>query len=173
MKIIDNALPESTADFLEDMTTRFDFQWSYQVDREFASFAKPLYDYHTKKSIVDEANFIRFESIVNLLGEKSSIDKESYITRVRFGMNIPMPNEELHQAPIIDQRDKHTVVMYFVNDSTGDTYFFDNKLEVIDSVTPKKNRLVVFDGGIPHACSYPQSGQRITLNLNFNSQEVH
>ena len=173
MKIIDNVLPKSTADFVEDMTTRFDFQWSYQVDREFPSFVKPLYDYHNRQSIIDEANFVRFESIINLLGEKADIDKNSYITRVKFGMNVPMPFEDLYQAPHIDQDTKHTVVIYFVNDSTGDTYFFDDKLEVIDSVTPKKNRLVVFDGGISHACSYPQGGQRITFNLNFNSQEVH
>jgi len=179
MKIIDNALPESLADFVEDITTRFEFQWSYVDDssgniedgkRKFPAFAKPLYNYHDRNQIVDKDNFIRFEPIIQILGTVAEISKESYITRARFGMHIPDSSWDSYHGPHIDQRDKHTVVLYYVNDSSGDTYFFDEKLEVIDSVSPKKNRLIVFEGGTSHASSYPQSGQRITLNLNFNSQ---
>ena len=77
----------------------------------------------------------------------------------------------------------HTVVLFYVTDTDGDTYFFEDgddndplgysynsemEYKIIDRVTPKKNMMVVFDGLTTHASSYPTKGQRITINYNFN-----
>ena len=48
---------------------------------------------------------------------------------------------------------KSKVILYYVNDSDGDTLFFDNKdkLNIIKRVSPKKGRVVHFDNNKLHA----------------------
>lgn len=65
---------------------------------------------------------------------------------------------------------KPVVCLYYVNDSDGDTFFFDNNenLNVIERVTPKSGRMVVFDNDIFHASSPPvKSDARIVINTNL------
>ena len=61
----------------------------------------------------------------------------------------------------------HMVALYYVNDADGDTFFFDRNREVINRVTPKKGRMVVFDGLTLHASSMPSKDYRISLNLGY------
>ena len=70
----------------------------------------------------------------------------------------------------IDMNTPHIVFLYYINDSDGDTYFFDEtKKKIIKKVTPKKNRVAIFDGSIPHASSYPSSGARCVFNTNVEA----
>ena len=60
----------------------------------------------------------------------------------------------------------HKVFLFYINDSDGDTFFFNNK-EIFKRITPKKNRLVIFDGNIKHAGTHPiKSEKRIVLNID-------
>jgi ectoine hydroxylase-related dioxygenase (phytanoyl-CoA dioxygenase family) len=64
--------------------------------------------------------------------------------------------------------------VYYVNDSTGDTLIFDQRfghngpLTVRTRVTPKKGRLVVFDGSLLHAGNTPRTNAP-RVNINFNA----
>ena len=50
----------------------------------------------------------------------------------------------------------------------GDTYFYDKEHKIIDSVTPKENRAVLFDGSMLHSSSKPiKFPRRIVLNINL------
>jgi hypothetical protein len=54
--------------------------------------------------------------------------------------------------------------VYYVNDSDGDTIFKDSK----EKITPKANRLIIFDGSLLHTGSSPKNSKtRILLNSNF------
>jgi hypothetical protein len=62
------------------------------------------------------------------------------------------------------------VCLYYVNDSDGDTFFFNNNedLGIIKRVTPKAGRMVLFDNSIYHASSPPQkSNARVVINANL------
>ena len=71
------------------------------------------------------------------------------------------------------------IILFYLNDSDGDTYFYDehqqefnNDRKIIDSVTPKANRAVLFDGSILHSSSKPVSfARRISLNINLVDEE--
>ena len=95
-------------------------------------------------------NLMRFKA--NFL-PKSNMKKDNY--------NLP------HQDfPNI----KTKVLLYYVNDSDGDTFFFDNpdKLNIIKRVSPKKGRLVHFDGHLIHASTHPsKSDKRVVFNINY------
>ena len=105
------------------------------------------------KSISLSVNFKEiFSSEINL----------EFLSILYFPIEIP----DDHNRPHVDQDYPHTVLLYYINDSDGDTYFFKKK-KIIDRVTPKQNRLVIFDGTTHHASSNPSKGHRISLNLNY------
>lgn len=62
--------------------------------------------------------------------------------------------------------------LYYLNDSDGDTIFFDNyftgvrptELKQVASVSPKQGRLVVFDAFQYHAATTPKNNQRVVIN---------
>jgi hypothetical protein len=78
---------------------------------------------------------------------------------------------------------KSLTLIYYVNDSDGDTFFFEesfkndkelNDVKFLDNLTvyrrvsPKKGRVVLFRSDIVHAGSHPKKNDtRIVLNYNF------
>ena len=70
----------------------------------------------------------------------------------------------------IDSLTDHDVILYYLNDSDGDTYFYKNN-KVIKQITPVFNKAVFFDGTTYHSSSKPvKSDRRIVLNLNVDKQ---
>ena len=60
------------------------------------------------------------------------------------------------------------VCLYYIDDSDGDTFFFDNEWDIIQRVTPKAGRMVLFENEVYHASSPPQKNDgRIVLNTNI------
>ena len=67
----------------------------------------------------------------------------------------------------IDYSQPHWVCLYYVNDSDGDTVFFDDVNQEIKRVTPKRGRIAFFDGSISHSSSSPTKIHRSVINYNF------
>ena len=60
-----------------------------------------------------------------------------------------------------------------MNDSDGDTILFkDDKKTEIKRITPKKGRIVFFDGLIPHCSSPPTKNHRAIVNINFIGEKL-
>jgi hypothetical protein len=93
---------------------------------------------------------------------------------------ITMDNEDYHNFIHIDAPIKHKVFLYYLNDSDGDTLFFnknfndkiDSELVVDYSVTPKAGKAIVFDGMRWHSSTPPKNNQlRIILNIDYIEKE--
>ena len=64
-------------------------------------------------------------------------------------------------------------LLYYVNDSDGDTLFFDSDLNIIKRVSPKKNRAILFDSNILHAGTNPiKNEKRIVINTIFKMEKI-
>lgn len=111
--------------------------------------------------------------------------------RVRFGLILKSHQHKVH-GPHVDDHSPHKTGLLYLNDSDGDTYFYDNyydpelnvdnlyqfdyyqkfikdHLKFQQSVTPKSNRLVLFDGYQYHASSCPTKTQlRVVMNFNYD-----
>jgi hypothetical protein len=100
---------------------------------------------------------------------------------IRIKMNlcvyVKTDNPNAHGMPHVDFTEIKEPLMsaiYYVNDSTGDTLIFDQRfgqkapLTVKTRVTPKKGRLVVFDGGLLHAGNTPRTNTP-RININFDA----
>ena len=178
MKIIENVFPLEQADYIEDLLTSPLCSWSYLPDssgnikdgRKFPSFSKPIYN--GAGGATDHEFFLRFEPISMTIVSKAQV-KFGDLDRIRFGMHLSDPSWSGYHGVHVDQRSPHTVVLYYVNNSDGDTYFFENDQKtILDRVSPKKNSMIDFDGKIPHASSDPSKGHRITINMNFKKLDV-
>ena len=98
------------------------------------------------------------------------IDEDCYLLRCKVNLNtIDSRFGDRYHTPHIDNAlDEQLTAIYYVNDSDGDTYFFDEEGKVTERITPKKGRLVWWKGRIFHAKSSPtKTPQRLVLNLNL------
>lgn len=100
------------------------------------------------------------------------------ITRMKLNWLPRSANglSDIPHLPHVDSTDKHKVFLYYVNDSDGDTVFFNElfdgtkKDQFTESqrVSPEAGKGVVFDGHIYHASSSPIASEyRCILNVDF------
>lgn len=183
MEII-TKFPEGLAEELIDVFYRQDFMWNYN------------------RSTIDDNDFVpnsdtvdspfMCHPIYNLKGGYLSKYSESIMkvlesqfydfTLVRCQANLIVnqrtdPNKYL--IPHIDSvHPGIKTLLYYVNDSDGDTFVFNEKYDpenpVIDTVTianrysPKKGTAILFDSNLYHAGSNPVLHQdRIAINFIF------
>ena len=98
--------------------------------------------------------------------------------RVKINLTFPTPiaSKDSHYPVHVDAgiNEKYKTAIYYVNDSDGDTIIFNETknhkgaLTIKRTITPKKGRLVIFDGDLLHAGGFPISSKhRIIINMNF------
>jgi hypothetical protein len=85
-------------------------------------------------------------------------------------------NPDSWHMPHVDADTEHQVFLYYLNDSDGDTFFFNEKyplakgseLTLSKRVEPAAGKGVIFDGLTYHASSSPiKSNYRCILNVDF------
>lgn len=98
------------------------------------------------------------------------IDVDCHITRCKLNLNTSdIRYKDKYHTPHIDNGFENQITaIYYVNDSDGDTFFFDDSGKITKRVTPKKGRLVWWKGKIFHAKASPvKTTQRMVLNYNL------
>lgn len=185
--IIDNLLPQQVADEIEQVLFT-DADWHFVSDVTFGSGADyrstPAFG-HVFKNIEwagHNDNFLPLVMpIVNEACDRINFKIHS-IQKARSFLQVPLHKnftETTLDALHVDQPYPHLVVLYYVIDSDGDTIIVDHKREgpanfTLDAkdypelvrVTPKKNRVVIFDGDTYHTAEQPQHGLRCIINFN-------
>lgn len=104
------------------------------------------------------------------------------IIRARAGMFLPTPRGGAH-VPHVDFYFPHYTLLYYVNDSDGDTILYNEKVEsvnfgdtpeypnrftLLDRISPKRGTAVLFNGMHYHSSSLPKKSEnRIAININI------
>jgi len=88
------------------------------------------------------------------------------IIAARLFITVPHKTNLDHYQPHTDRPEEHLGLIYYVNDSDGDTIFFEGDKE-LQRVTPKKGRIVLFDGSTLHAGGFPTDNPRCIVNYNL------
>ena len=176
-------LQEDFKDFEREIVDNINFPW-------FLSSHKTVHNDHNTIKNPNIIEYLQFNHILKiddtekpnsgfykLLEEKipfilSKLNLKSInILRAKLNLQTQITNNKpwLHNTPHIDAYYKHTVFMLYLNDSDGYTVIFDENKNIKKKISPKKNRVVIFDGMSYHAGSHPcKSNTRVVLNINFN-----
>ena len=109
-------------------------------------------------------------------------NQEFSVERIRAGMFVNSKENGIH-FPHVDYYKPHYTILYYVNDSDGDTFLFNEKAEgnkeasypdslsIMKRISPKMGRAVIFDGLTFHSSSSQQThNERLVLNINLFSR---
>ena len=195
--VIDDYLPDSLHDHVCQCVLNNQFPWFYLEDitREFPRENEyrqpglqntPYAHGRVNNQFYDSISFLP-SMMATTIQEMTKYSRERLIlTRLRVGLNHPIIDfaskfEVPYNFPHRDYDEevaekKHFTLLYYVNESDGDTYVFEEQKELTDitqytihkQVTPKQNRLLVFDGEQYHASSSPlKCDRRVVITVNF------
>ena len=176
IRILDNVLDDSRSAKLLDLITKDTFTW--HLNKELIQYSKyKQYEhyqhYHTIYNELNEKristpHYSIFSPII-----QSFIPLATRAVRLsRCKLNL-LHNHHLSDTgtcPVhIDSYQPHISMIYYINDSDGDTVFYGNDKE-IQRVQPLKNRLVVFEGPLRHCSNHPKNHEhRFVLNTVFTT----
>ena len=161
MKIIDNFLPKTDFEVIQQFLLGDNFSWNllpsiannkqgldqYQFVHTFFDISKP--------SLQNYSNFLT--PLFNKLQAK-------YILRVKANLR-PRTTQGVLSDYHTDMDLNQQTAIYYLNTNNGYTKFQDNTLQDVPSVA---NRLLTFNGSLKHCgASSTDSNYRIVLNINY------
>jgi hypothetical protein len=157
-------------------------------------------NYSFPAKVIPEANIdkniLKFIDII-INNSLNKINKK-LLKKYRIKINKTIPHiidiKQEHRLLHIDTVVQHVTIIYYINDADGDTSIFDDKnnkhlsnlkefknndnfldlnnFELTNSITPKKGRVVIFDGNLWHYGKYPTKGERNVVNINLVIENV-
>lgn len=193
MKFYTGRISTKLSDYIENkILSNNDISWQFST--ETSSYTKDNSSFITKDTL-DSFQFEHFivsskngvldplllsEVISPLVNEyQKNYSHFPNLTNVsRAKINILTQNnlsDNTYNIPHIDDNIEHFVMIYYINDSDGDTYIFNEtydktkkELTIYQRIKPKKGKFLVFDGKYFHSSSNPQKSTiRSVININF------
>jgi hypothetical protein len=175
MKIIENCVSHYQADEIESIFLDKFTSWWYApttLGREYTSGSQPVYDtFQLEHHIMENGRFDSpYTQMILNLSNKIFSDLSIHVLNYRrIKVNQLLKNnasDYKHHPPHVDDTaDNMISLIYYVNDSDGPTYFFDNDGNCLNKIHPKKNQCVVFASNMLHASSSPNIvDRRLVIN---------
>lgn len=176
-QIIDDVLPQAYANEIEQTLFHHSFPWYFIEDVTFGNTYKLLQlDPHEKTPafahvFFDEdkptSSYFNLVKIIPYLAfQKATSYNTIKFIQARSFLQMPLTKYSDYNNIHTDMKEKHIVCLYYVNDVDGDTFLFDKNGDISQRITPKKNRVVLFDGSIQHASSTPTFSKRAIINFD-------
>jgi hypothetical protein len=175
MKIIKNILSKKESNmFLKETIFNDNFPWYYLHDSATLKEKSNTFNYSWYHALIlngkiNSSFYQIFEkSILNIINKFNLNNK--IITRIRIGKTMSIGKKYINNLHI-DQKENHQTILYYLNNSDGNTYFYKKDKKTIDKqITPEQNKAVLFDGLTYHASSKPVKNMyRIVLNINLKN----
>ena len=176
IKVFDS-IDESQSNKIESLLLGDSFAWFYN---EASIRDDDLVIKH--KNNLDTLQFTHV-----ILGEDGKINSQHYnpinylfnlfvsepVIFFRIKCNLLLQNKKTkkvnHQYPHIDNDyDGYYSLIYYVNDTDGDTILFDNDLKITKKITPQKGKAILFKSNTLHAACNPiKNNKRSVINFVF------
>ena len=198
IQIIDDFLPQGYIDEIEKLCLSSELPWEYNPDITYPNpLNSNIWDKQFCHQIVlnneKKSQYHLFFTPILYHIEEIIQSKINIVIRSKINMTLPIPQEDLVSGIHIDTLNPNTIVgVLYINDSDGDTIIYDHKrlenagpdenysfiknlidsnnLKIKERVSPKKNRLVLFDGDYFHEGKLPTLHKnRVALNIIFIS----
>ena len=174
MNIIDNFLPPSLHAIIKQELLNDFFPWYFNCSIAYKNDIPHSFQFTHNFYSDDAVNsdwYKTVQPILFIIEEKLNV-KLKRVLRIKANLNTqnPLlnPKDNIHQDLPEECGDaKFMTLLYYVNDSDGDTLIFDDDKETItNKITPQDNKAVWFDSKIWHASSPPvENKRRVVINL--------
>jgi len=170
IRLFDNVLEIAEANKIHETITSNDFPWFISKEEKVSGlnkfYTKPCFSHHQFTHVLYNEDGIRsdyfpmFEKYIKFICEKYNISGTLYRSKLNCQYQ---DGRSLHNYnPVhIDCDEPHTSILYYINESDGDTIYFKGEKE-IQRVRPQKNCMVIVDGPQDHCSSNP-----ITTELRY------
>jgi hypothetical protein len=176
IKVFDDVIPEHLQEFYElsilgrsgekAIHPIINLKCKYESTAEVAEYPPLSFVHLLKSSTTVSEHLPNFGLIPQLVcAADNKILKDIIVARAFIVM--PYETNIEHYAPHVDLPFAHTVVLYYVNDADGDTVFFDKQQNIIKQVSPKRGRVIMFDGTLYHGGGVPKQGPRCVVNFDI------
>ena len=173
MKIIKNVLSKKESNmFLKETIFNDNFPWYYLHDSATLEEKSNTFNYSWYHALilngkVNSSFYQIFEKYILNIINKFNLNNK-IITRIRLGKTMSIGKKYINNLHI-DQKENHQTILYYLNNSDGNTYFYKKDKKTIDKqITPEQNKAVLFDGLTYHASSKPiKNMYRMVLNINL------
>jgi len=183
--VIDNVLPLETQENLKKTFLDSMFPWYYRstlsyntTKTNFESAVAPGFGhvFFNDNGIVSD--YFDVISEIPKLAVKNTPFVFNKLFYARTFLQMPLTTTHGLTNPHVDVPGvRHYVCVYYVDDSDGETVIFNkteedlvqdfNSLKILQTISPKKGRAVLFDGTRYHANILPQRGPRCIINFDF------
>lgn len=175
--VMDDVVPEWLQDHIELIalgqskdkklyTGTMPFKTKYESTAITNNFA-PMSFVHILKSNTVMSDYLSDLSMLPQIACECNNLKLMDIVQARMFITTPHDYHRAYYEPHTDLQESHTVCIYYVNDAEGDTYFF-HEGEIVKQVSPKKGRLIAFNGEIMHAGGVAVNGPRCIINFDLD-----
>lgn len=183
--IIDNLLTKSHFSLVQSVITDESFMWKHIFSTSGASWEESDHWSHSFAHVIfQHINFANQNSECATMGVYQivliplliALDKQELeldiLYRIRAGMLTKTPHRVVH-GKHVDQKKPELpnlqTGLYYINDSDGPTYIYDNDDNVIEKVDPIANRWFSMSNDTFHASSTPVVNQvRYVINYNYS-----
>lgn len=189
-KVFDDVIPKTTQKRLYDITTAGDFSWKIMKDSSFPEWyhvpdfwvqvptighIREVYSYG---DLVTKEMMPWCLQILDSVLDQTDFELEK-LERIQVNLLYGNTNKEYKEgmwtSAHTDQDYPHHVLLYYINDSDGDTFLFNERkgeefteFTEMARVTPKAGRAILFDGLYFHSASNPINNvKRLAINYNF------
>ncbi len=194
--LYDDFLPAGVADEVENMFLSNYFPWGFyrNVNNKIPPEKRSLNTstFHDDPRFEETFGFARligppeewFDYTQRILRAFLEHDKANHpfrnikLLRVKANLLVQAPCTENPKPfpPHVDLPFPHWVVLYYVNDTDGDTLILDKmypdkeNATVLRAISPKKGRAILFDGRHYHCGTCPtKHDARVVLNYDFQT----
>ena len=183
--IIDNAVSKLYQDKIEQEVLNVPWQYQPNIATGNSYHPNPTMGFYHSLFNYGQPQSPRFHSLFPLLleaCEKGSISF-SKLLRVQTFMHVPYQPSDKYDGIHLNSPDPHIVGLYYANDSDGDTVLFDKTtndipygqlqdesiLKEYQRITPKKGRMVFFNGNRWHSATSPTRKIRCIITFDFEN----
>jgi hypothetical protein len=193
--VLDDLIEEELQNQIED--AMFDCVWTFNMDSVFGSktseskYRKLLnpFDYDVSPlfyaKIKSNSNIDIYRKVIPLIQKgcdeiKFNIEK---VERCCGGIHALIREKNKKDTIHVNRCIPHLVMLYYVNDSDGDTIIYDKTLDdipcevdypdefcdlnILHKISPKKGRILFFDGRYYHSPSSPTKSMRCIITIDL------
>lgn len=188
--VVDDIIPVRLQEDIKNTLYSTTFPWNYVEDITYgphAQFKSPGFSHLFRKEQTTLSQYYAMVAPIAYIGADVVGYEWDDVCQARSFLQLPLNQEIISKRKDILHIDlpfKHLVILYYVNDSDGETYIVNRKrnnihefnldpddYQCLSTVEPKQGRVLIFDGDWFHTARQPKLNRRCVINFNLAKRE--